>query len=165
MEPTITKSCLDDPNSTTTLPVSARRFPAKHLEIIELLDHGEKTVETSAGRARIDMRLASAHLRAQGEVRLVETRREGKFVHYRPSDPDVTQQWVNVRDVAAEHLVELRVVLDQITAARDALSAQAEFALRIADYDNLRILQGGYAEWKAKGELDAAAKATGQAKH
>ncbi|WP_341744622.1 rhodanese-like domain-containing protein [Azonexus hydrophilus] len=46
-----------------------------------------------------------------------------------------------------------------------SLSAQAGFALRIAGYDNLRILQGGFAEWKAKGGLDAAAKITGQAKH
>lgn len=46
-----------------------------------------------------------------------------------------------------------------------SLSAQAGFALRIAGYDNLRILQGGFSEWKAKGGLDAAAKATGQAKH
>ena len=46
-----------------------------------------------------------------------------------------------------------------------SLSAQAGFALRIAGYDNLRILQGGFAEWKAKGGLDAAARAAGQAKH
>ncbi|MFH1659933.1 MAG: rhodanese-like domain-containing protein [Pseudomonadota bacterium] len=45
------------------------------------------------------------------------------------------------------------------------LSAQAGFALRIAGYDNVRILQGGYAEWKAKGGLDAAASATAPAKH
>lgn len=42
-----------------------------------------------------------------------------------------------------------------------SLSAQAGFALRVAGYDNVRILQGGFAEWKAKGGLDAAAKATG----
>ena len=45
------------------------------------------------------------------------------------------------------------------------LSAQAGFTLRIAGYDNVRILQGGYAEWKAKGGLDAAASATAPAKH
>lgn len=38
------------------------------------------------------------------------------------------------------------------------LSAQAGFALRVAGYDNVRILQGGFAEWKAKGGLDAAAR-------
>jgi len=46
-----------------------------------------------------------------------------------------------------------------------SLSAQAGFALRIAGYDNVRILQGGFAEWKAKGGLDAASKAMGAAKH
>ena len=46
-----------------------------------------------------------------------------------------------------------------------SLSAQAGFALRIAGYDNVRILQGGFAEWKAKGGLDAASKATAAAGH
>ena len=46
-----------------------------------------------------------------------------------------------------------------------SLSAQAGFALRVAGYENVRILQGGFAEWKAKGGLDAAAKMTAPAKH
>ena len=46
-----------------------------------------------------------------------------------------------------------------------SLSAQAGFAMRVAGWDNLRILQGGMEEWKAKGGLDAAAKATAPAKH
>jgi rhodanese-related sulfurtransferase len=46
-----------------------------------------------------------------------------------------------------------------------SLSAQAGFALRVAGWDNLRILQGGMEEWKAKGGFDAAAKASAPAKH
>ena len=47
-----------------------------------------------------------------------------------------------------------------------SLSAQAGFALRVAGYENVKILQGGYEEWKAKGGLDANAKAMGaQPKH
>lgn len=46
-----------------------------------------------------------------------------------------------------------------------SLSAQAGFALRLAGFENVRILQGGFSEWKAKGGLDAAAKATAPAKH
>lgn len=46
-----------------------------------------------------------------------------------------------------------------------SLSAQAGFALRVAGYENVRILQGGFAEWKAKGGMDAAARATGPARH
>ena len=36
-----------------------------------------------------------------------------------------------------------------------SLSAQAGFALRVAGWENLRILQGGFEEWKAKGGFDA----------
>jgi rhodanese-related sulfurtransferase len=43
-----------------------------------------------------------------------------------------------------------------------SLSAQAGFALRMAGYDNLRILQGGFEEWKAKGGLKANQRAVGR---
>jgi rhodanese-related sulfurtransferase len=46
-----------------------------------------------------------------------------------------------------------------------SLSAQAGFALRVAGFENVRILQGGFAEWKAKGGMDAATRATGTVKH
>ena len=46
-----------------------------------------------------------------------------------------------------------------------SLSAQAGFALRVAGWENVRILQGGMEEWKAKGGFDATAKATAPAKH
>ena len=36
-----------------------------------------------------------------------------------------------------------------------SLSAQAGFALRVAGWDNVRILQGGFNEWKTKGGFDA----------
>ena len=46
-----------------------------------------------------------------------------------------------------------------------SLSAQAGFALRVAGWDNVKILQGGMEEWKAKGGFDAATIAVGAAKH
>jgi len=46
-----------------------------------------------------------------------------------------------------------------------SLSAQAGFALRVAGWENVRILQGGMEEWKAKGGFDAAGKATAPARH
>ena len=46
-----------------------------------------------------------------------------------------------------------------------SLSAQAGFALRVAGWDNVRILQGGMEEWKAKGGFDASTQATAPAKH
>ncbi len=35
------------------------------------------------------------------------------------------------------------------------LSSQAAMALRVAGYDHVRILQGGFTEWKAKGGFEA----------
>jgi rhodanese-related sulfurtransferase len=46
-----------------------------------------------------------------------------------------------------------------------SLSAQAGFALRVAGWENVRILQGGMAEWQAKGGFDASAKAAGTVKY
>lgn len=40
------------------------------------------------------------------------------------------------------------------------LSAQAGLALRLAGMENVRILQGGFNEWKAKGGFDAYKRAT-----
>ena len=43
-----------------------------------------------------------------------------------------------------------------------SLSAQAGFALRVSGWENVRILQGGFAEWKAKGGMDANTKSAGK---
>nr|UOZ96479.1 Sulfurtransferase [Cupriavidus sp.] len=86
---------------------------------------------------------------------------------------------IDARDVgqfSKDHIpgavnIEWRKVLEQrakipkdkmvlIYCNTGSLSAQAGFALRIAGYDNVRILQGGFEEWKAKGGLNANARAT-----
>ena len=101
----------------------------KRLELLELLGQGEKTVETLAAQAGIDMRLTSAHLKALREARLVETRRDGKYIHYRLSGPDVAQLWVALRETAEEHLVELRVALAQMTSDPDSLCSESRESL------------------------------------
>lgn len=46
-----------------------------------------------------------------------------------------------------------------------SLSAQAGFAMRVAGWDNLRILQGGFDEWRAKGGFDASSTASATPAH
>lgn len=101
----------------------------KRLELVDLLAQGEKTVETLAEQARIDMRLASAHLKALREAHLVQARREGKFVHYRLSGPEVARLGLAVREVAEERLVELRVALEEMRSSDDALDAESRQSL------------------------------------
>lgn len=95
----------------------------KRLELLELLAQGEKSVEALADQLSIEIKLASAHLKVLREARLVASRKEGKFVHYRLSGSDVAGLWVSMREVAQEHLVELRVALDQIASAPDKLAS------------------------------------------
>lgn len=106
----------------------------KRLELLELLAQGEKTVELLAADLSIDVKLASAHLKALREARLVTFQKHGKFVVYRLSGDDVAGLWVTLRQLAEEHLVELRMALDQMVADpqklvsldRKALLSQAE---------------------------------------
>jgi rhodanese-related sulfurtransferase len=101
----------------------------KRLELLELLSQGEKTVEALANEASIDIRLASAHLKVLREARLVETRREGRFIAYRLSGEDVASLWLCLRAVAEKHLVELRVALERIFAEPERLSAETRAGL------------------------------------
>lgn len=93
----------------------------KRLELIELLCQGEKAVEMLATQAEISVKLASAHLRELRLARLVETRKEGKYVLYRLASTSVADLWVNLRSEAEERLVELQVALASIVEHGDEL--------------------------------------------
>lgn len=93
----------------------------KRLELIDLLCQGEKPVELLAAEARISLKLASAHLRELRLARLVETRREGKYVLYRLAGTGVADLWVNLRSEAEERLVELQLALASLAAHKEDL--------------------------------------------
>lgn len=95
----------------------------KRLELLELLAQGEKSVEVLADELSIAIKLISAHLKVLKEARLVASRKNGKFVYYRLAGQDVGDLWVAMREVAQEHLVELRVALDEIASAPDKLAS------------------------------------------
>jgi len=101
----------------------------KRLELLELLAQGEKTVEMLAAALAIDLKLASAHLKALAAARIVASRRDGKYRWYRLSGPDVAQLWVRLRDVAETHLAELRVALHAMAGTPETLVATAREAL------------------------------------
>ena len=94
----------------------------KRLEMLEMLAQGEKAVEMIASEVGIDVKLASAHLKALKESRLVQVRRDGKRMFYRLSGGDVAQLGVVLRQVAEEHLLELRLALQQMVAEPELLT-------------------------------------------
>lgn len=93
----------------------------KRLELIELLCQGEKSVETLSMQAEIGVKLASAHLKELRLARLVDTRKEGKYVLYRLASTSVADLWVNLRTAAEERLVELQMALASIVEHGDDL--------------------------------------------
>jgi rhodanese-related sulfurtransferase/DNA-binding MarR family transcriptional regulator len=95
----------------------------KRLELLELLCQSEKTVDRLAEQAQISVKLASAHLKQLKLARLVETRRDGKYVHYRLADESVAHIWVSLRSLAEERLLELQVGLRSLAQTPDALEA------------------------------------------
>ena len=95
----------------------------KRLEMLEMLAQGEKSVEAVANAVAVDFKLASAHLKALKEARLVQSRREGKRILYRLSGQDVAQLGVTLRQVAEEHLVELRLAVQQMMADPERLAS------------------------------------------
>jgi rhodanese-related sulfurtransferase len=88
----------------------------KRLELIELLCQGEKSVELLATQAEISVKLASAHLRELRLARLVDTRKDGKYVVYRLANASVADLWVTLRAQAEERLVELQVALSNLVS-------------------------------------------------
>lgn len=93
----------------------------KRLELLDLLGQGEKTVEQVARDAEISVKLASAHLKELKAARLVVTRKDGKYVYHRLSDPAVSAFWVHTRALAEERLVELQAALRELLAEPDQL--------------------------------------------
>lgn len=88
----------------------------KRLELIELLCQGEKTVETLAQEANLDVKSASAHLKELKAARLVQARKEGKYAYHRLADSAVAAFWVTLRSLAEARLAELQTVLREFLA-------------------------------------------------
>src|SRR5256885_8331052 len=83
------------------------------LELLELLAEGGRSVESLANEIGISLANASQHLQALREGGLVESRKEGLFVHYRLADPAVFELCRALRSVAERRFAELeRLVSD-----------------------------------------------------
>jgi DNA-binding transcriptional ArsR family regulator/rhodanese-related sulfurtransferase len=83
------------------------------LEILELLAQAERTVEALAVEIGLSVANASQHLQGLREAGLVESRKQGLYVHYRLADDSVVELSRALRIVAERRLAELdRLVRD-----------------------------------------------------
>jgi rhodanese-related sulfurtransferase/DNA-binding transcriptional ArsR family regulator len=61
----------------------------KRIELLDLLAQGERTVEALAEQIATPLKNTSAHLQVLRQAQLVETRRDGTYVHYSLAGDDV----------------------------------------------------------------------------
>lgn len=93
------------------------------LEFLELLAQAERSVESLATETGLSVANASQHLQVLREAGLVETRKQGAFVHYRLADDSVLSLSGAVRTVAERRLAELDKVVREHFSGREEAEA------------------------------------------
>jgi rhodanese-related sulfurtransferase/DNA-binding transcriptional ArsR family regulator len=90
-------------------------------EIIDVLAQGERSVEALSDEIGQSIANTSHHVRQLAHVGLVESRRDGTFIYYRLANDRVGELWAALRDVAAEHVVEVEVLAQRYLGDRDGI--------------------------------------------
>ncbi|MGE0633956.1 MAG: ArsR/SmtB family transcription factor [Pseudobdellovibrionaceae bacterium] len=93
----------------------------KRIEIIDLLCQGEKTVESISEQAVLGLKNASAQLKELKAARLVESRKDGKYVYYRIADPSVARFWIKLRTFGNDRITEIQNITQEALSGPEAL--------------------------------------------
>ncbi len=107
---------------------------------MELLAQRERTVESLGDELGLTMGNASAHLQVLREARLVESRKEGLFVHYRVADDMVLRLLESVRTTAETRLAEIDRLVESFFGNRKDIDAIGFTELRARLKDRSVIL-------------------------
>lgn len=91
------------------------------IEIVELLGQGERSVESVAERLGLTVANTSQHLRLMQRRGLLTSRRDGKRVLYRLSDPAVIDLTSALGRLGERQAAEIRAVVGGYFHDRDAL--------------------------------------------
>ncbi len=109
------------------------------LELLDVLAQGERTVAELADLTGLSVANASQHLQVLRRARLVDTRKEGTYVHYRLTDERVFRLWQLLRALGEDRLAEIDRIVSDYRRERRALEA--------VDADELRArMQAGTVE-------------------
>lgn len=109
------KKALYEQFSRTTKALSN---PAR-MQIIDLLSQGEKSVEAIAREIKLGIKNASAQLRELKSAELVDSRKEGKYVYYFLTDPEVVNLWHSIRSFGERRFSEIQKLAEQAFSGPD----------------------------------------------
>jgi rhodanese-related sulfurtransferase/DNA-binding transcriptional ArsR family regulator len=94
---------------------------ARRLELLEILAQGERSVEVLARHTGLSVANTSHHLQALRESRLVEAHKEGLFVYYRLTRPEVFRVVQMIRELGEQHIAEVDRIMRSYFGQRDEL--------------------------------------------
>jgi rhodanese-related sulfurtransferase/DNA-binding HxlR family transcriptional regulator len=127
------------------------------LEILELLAQGERSVDSLSQELGLSLANTSQHLQALRQAALVESRKEGLFVHYRLADAAVYDVCRAIRTVAERQLAELdRLVRDHFVNRSSAEAVSVDELLKRARSRDVVILDTRPANEYASGHIAGA---------
>ena len=127
------------------------------LEILELLAQGERTVESLATEIGVSMANASQHLQSLRDAGLVESRKQGLYVHYRLADESVFALSKALRTVAERRLADLeRLVREHFGDRSDPEPVRMDDLLERARSGRVVILDTRPASEYAAGHIAGA---------
>ena len=109
----------------------------KRIELLDLLSQGEKTVEQLAEQIATPIKNTSAHLRVLRQARLVETRRDRTYIHYRLAGDDVFGFLRDLQTLGRNRLAEVQHAAKLYIDGRDELEPVTlkELRRRLRDND------------------------------
>ncbi|WP_312162959.1 metalloregulator ArsR/SmtB family transcription factor [Phenylobacterium sp.] len=108
---------------------------ANRIEIVELLGQGERSVDGIAGRLGLSVANASQHLQVMRRAGLLASRRDGKRVLYRLSDPAVVDLMTSLGRLGERNQAEIRAVVGGYFHDLDAMEpvSRGELIDRLKD--------------------------------
>jgi rhodanese-related sulfurtransferase/DNA-binding HxlR family transcriptional regulator len=126
-------------------------------EIVDVLAQGERSVDDLAVEIGQSVANTSQHLQVLSQAGLVQSRRAGTRVIYRPASEGVVDLWTAVRGVAVEHVASVEVLADAYLGDRSEVESVSmdDLAARLAEGSVVLLDVRPRAEFRAGHLLDA----------
>jgi len=115
--------------------VSQALASGNRLELLEFLAQGERSVDTLAKLSGLSVANTSRHLQVLRQAGLVQSRKEGLFVHYSVSGGGVIKLLAALQEVAQHNVAEVTRLVHEYLDAKDSLEpvSVAELTDRMRD--------------------------------
>lgn len=114
----------------------------RRAEIVDVLANGERSVDSLAAEVHQSIANTSQHLQILKNAGLVSTRRDGTFVYYRLSSPEVIRFWRGLQGMARDSRPDIEQLVDQYLGEEDGIEELTKEDLwqRLKRKDKLVIL-------------------------